>query len=126
MTVDSISSEKYGDCKDGPVQGNKIPRDEPIPVGQCYSIDLPSNLYYDRQDKSNIELFLRSKDGKEIPRDSWLQLENGKSRLCGLLPYQKYLINRGSFPNNVYQYQLGATDSCGNEIRNRTQSIINP
>ncbi|XP_066922948.1 uncharacterized protein [Clytia hemisphaerica] len=126
MSVESISSQRKGKCNEGPIALNPMPKDQTIPVGQCYSIELPDNFYYDRQDLTNLQLFIQSKDGSEIPEDHWLQMDQSQKRICGILPYQTYLIERDQFPGDNYRYKVGAEDQCGNQVTNNTEAAIDP
>lgn len=125
MTVTSLIGQKYGQCNEGPVELNPIPKNEKIPVGQCYSLQLPENMYYDRQDRANLNMFVRSEDVSEFPPDHWLQLDQSNSRICGILPYQTFLLLERNLEGRTYKYQIGADDLCGNRIVNNTRSIIN-
>ena len=124
MIVDSISAQKSGQCSEGPIHLNPIPKLKLIPVGQCFSIEFPNNLYYDRQDGNNVRYFIQSEDGTFVAKDHWLQMDQSGSRLCGILPYQTYLTS--TMASNKYSFKLGAEDSCLNRVVNKTEVDIDP
>ena len=128
MVVESITGHKRGACSEGPMLLNPITKDlQAVPVGQCYSIKLPNNLYHDRQDGRNVRYFIQSEDGVPDSEDDWLQIDQSGSRLCGIVPYQTYLDSISSnTPSNTYTFQVGAEDTCSNRIANTTEIRINP
>jgi len=115
INVQSTSNKLFGVCEEtnGPVIKDRIETTE-IGVGQTYTRPLPADMFTDTEDGDirNMTLYITDPNDKRLEDATWMQVNDGNSRLCGMLAYKEY-EEKGYQQVETLTYEMTTVDSCG-------------
>lgn len=101
-----IDSLDYEDTNIPPRVEKRIPKSVAT-SGKPFSIKIDENVFYDEEDKTNLQLQLLDKNGQPIREPSWVRFDPAKREVYGL-PLESDV--------SYHEFKLRATDSSGEFI----------
>lgn len=101
-----IDSQDYEDSNIPPRVDKRIPKSVAT-AGKPFSIKIDENVFYDEEDKNNLQLQLLDKNGQPIPSPSWVRFDPAKREIYGL-PLDPDVSR--------HEFKLRATDSAGESV----------
>lgn len=101
------SNENYDDFDNDPPRVNKrIPKAVAI-AGKPFSIVVEKDVFYDEQDKEDLELSFLDKHEQPMPSSSWIRYDKEKREIYGL-PLERDV--------SKYAFKLRAADKSGDYV----------
>lgn len=115
----SVSSEApveidYDDSNVPPRVDRRVPKTA-VTAGKPFVIKVEQNVFYDEEDKTNLQLQLFDKNQQPIPATSWIRFDPSKREIYGL-PLETDVSR--------YEFKLRATDSNGDYVEENVDITV--
>lgn len=107
MSTEPASVDDYEDAENTPPRIDKRIPKAVATAGKPFSIKVEENVFYDAEDKTNLDLELLDKNGQSISATTWIRFDKEKREIYGL-PLESDVSR--------YEFKLRATDSAGDYV----------
>lgn len=104
----------YDDSNVPPRVDRRMPKSA-VTAGKPFSIKVEDNVFYDEEDKTNLNLELLDKNKQPIAPTSWIRFNAAKREIYGL-PLESDVSR--------YEFKLRATDSFGDSVEENVDITV--